>query len=378
MVRDLRTALNDVSTVDAWYARDLMTTYDSTSTDMRCPVFRWNYTDKLVAAYPTRFQIHNDQFGLFSLREVITLEIISNAEKVNAQAWGQNYKATGWHYRHDIIGLEIWSNVAKSLPSFTLLDHTNPTDEATIKQYSVKIQPTYGTVYIAMGSRMSKIFGYTPVGKTPAITDGTTGTIKRKSLNVMYSCVRQSFISPCQLTAAGTVHAPIAPRPYTHDSPVPAPSSISRTCLWSLPIILHYDITSLNYYYLPKQPIPVYSDAILDTINGDDIFVYTNVLPNITHIGNHLSPLLVQIPCPAHMFGEDRFSTPYLDLADKTRIISTKTWNIENPLFSTLSPGVNLDDMLVSVSNSYGDRLHLGVLDIQLIIREKTTDESQV
>ena len=61
-------------------------------------------------------------------------------------------------------------------------------------------------------------------------------------------------------------------------------------------------------------------------------------------------------------------AVPYGDLADKTRITVSKTWDIQNPQFSTLSPGVNLDNMLVSVSNSYGDRLHL---DIQLIIREK-------
>ena len=59
---------------------------------------------------------------------------------------------------------------------------------------------------------------------------------------------------------------------------------------------------------------------------------------------------------------------PYKDLADKTRITVTKMWEMQNPRFSTLSPGVNLDDMLVSVSNSYGDRLHLRVLDIQIII----------
>ena len=42
----------------------------------------------------------------------------------------------------------------------------------------------------------------------------------------------------------------------------------------------------------------------------------------------------------------------------------------QNPQFSTLSLGVNLDDMFVSVANSYGDRLYLGVLDMQIIIRE--------
>ena len=118
--------------------------------------------------------------------------------------------------------------------------------------------------------------------------------------------------------------------------------------------------------YIPDWPHVIYSDAILDTVGGDDILIYTNMLPNITSIGNHLSPLLVQIPCPAHMFGRSRMDIPYTDLADKTRIMTTHTWEIENPQFSTLAPGVNLDDMLVSVANLYGDKLHLGVMDILL------------
>ena len=141
--------------------------------------------------------------------------------------------------------------------------------------------------------------------------------------------------------------------------------------LWSLPKFQTYRQDFKTYYYLPDFPTYTLSDAVLDRINGDDVFVYTNVLPITKHIGNHLSPLLVQIPCPAHMLRENRMIVPYKDMADKTRITVSKTWEMQNPRFSTLFPGVNLDDMLVSVSNSYGDRLHLRVLDIQIIIQEK-------
>jgi len=54
------------------------------------------------------------------------------------------------------------------------------------------------------------------------------------------------------------------------------------------------------------------------------------------------------------------------------------TWEIKNPQFSTLSPGVNLHNMLVSMVNSYSDRLPLEILDMQIINKEKvqtrTTD----
>ena len=219
---------------------------------------------------------------------------------------------------------------------------------------------------------MSKMFGYTPVGKMRQVIEGST--IKRKSLNIIYSCVRESFITPCQLISRTATLAPIGPCPWTHDSPVPAVGEFTRTVLWSLPKLQTYQQDFKAYYYLPDIPAYILSDAVIDTINGDDIFVYTNVLPINTHIGNHLSPLLVQIPCPAHMLGENQMMIPYKDLADKTRIMVSKTWEIQNPQFSTLSPGVNLDNMLVSISNSYGDRLHLGVLDMRIIIREKTTN----
>ena len=201
--------------------------------------------------------------------------------------------------------------------------------------------------------------------------DMTTGTVKHQALNIIYDNVRESYISPCQVVFQTATLGPIAPRPYTHDSQAPALSPTTITYPWTLPKLDTYPTNSMNYYYLPDWPRVVYSDAILDTVGGDDILIYTNMLPNVTSIGNHLSPLLVQIPCPAHMFGRSRMDIPYNDLADNTRIMTTHTWEIENPKFSTLAPGVNLDDMLVSVANSYGGKLHLGVMDIQLIVREK-------
>ena len=377
MIDDLHKQLNNPATVDTWYATDFTAPYDASYNGSRCPVFRWNYADVLLAKYAERFQIHNNKFGLFSLREIVDLECISSADKANAQQWAEAYKVTGWHWRWQIVGRNDWANVAHSLPTFTLLDHINQGTEQSITKYCVKIQPKFGTVYVALGSRMSKMFGYTPVGKTQNImATGASTTVIRKSLNIIYSCVRESYITLCQITARSYALAPIAPRPWTHDSSAPAPGNSTKTLLWSLPKLQTYRQDFQTYYYLPATPAYTLSDAVLDTINGDDIFVYTNVLPITNHIGNHLSPLLVQIPCPAHMFGENRMTIPYKDLADKTRITVSKTWDIQNPQFRTLSPGVNLDDMVVSVSNSYGDRLHLGVLDIQIIIREKQTSDN--
>ena len=193
MIDDLRKELNNKSTVDAWYATDIIAPFDASyQGGHRCPVFRWNYTDVLLAKYPGRFQIHDNKFGLFSLKEIVSLECIMSADKGNAQQWAQAYKVTGWHWRWNILGKRDWYNVANSLPTFTLLDHSNQGTEQNILKYCVKIQPRFGTMYIALGSRMSKMFGYTPVGKTRQLVEaaaGGTTTIKCNSLNIIYSCV---------------------------------------------------------------------------------------------------------------------------------------------------------------------------------------------
>ena len=158
MKDDLRKQLNTTTTVDTWYATDIITTYDASYQGARCPVFRWNYTDVLLAKYAEQFKIHENKFVLFSLKEIVSLECIQSAEKANAQQWAQAFKVTGWHWRWQILGKFDWYNVANSLPTFTLLDHSNQGTEQTIVNYCVKIQPKFGTVYIALGSRMSKMF----------------------------------------------------------------------------------------------------------------------------------------------------------------------------------------------------------------------------
>jgi len=40
---------------------------------------------------------------------------------------------------------------------------------------------------------------------------------------------------------------------------------------------------------------------------------------------------------------------------DGSWTVQHRTWDVENLEFKTLLPNVNLDDMYITVSNSYGD-----------------------
>ena len=379
MNKDLRDCMTDGKTptpTDEWYWYDLMETFSAGGRGARCPVFRWNYLDLLKAKYPVKFQLYGDNYAMLSLREVLGSHTnpMSKAEEANAQKWLEAGKISGYHWRYTIVGMSDWYNVMYALPIFTLLDHTNQSTDADIRDYSLKIQPKYATVYVAVGSIMSKMMGYTPVCKTRKLVNPTTKLTERRALDVIYSNVRESYISPCQMASRTATLAPVAPRPYTHNSLVPTPGPHSIAYPWSLPKLEVYSDSSLNYYYLPNTPKAVYSNTKLNVLNADDIFIYTNVLPNVAHIANHLSPLLVQIPCPVHMFGQSRFDIPYslIGGGNNKRIMSTRTWDIKNLQYHTLNPGgVNLDDMQVSVANSYGDLICPGVLDLQLIVREK-------
>ena len=136
-----------------------------------------------------------------------------------------------------------------------------------------------------------------------------------------------------------------------------------------MPKLVSYRDDAKDYYDIPYYPKLAHSNQPLNTIGGDDILIYTNVVPNSQHIANHLSPLLIRAPCPTYMFGE--LGKWIMPEARKSLEIMSKTWSVETLQFTPLANNVNLDDMYVTVSNFYGDILYPGVLDIQLVVREK-------
>ena len=74
-------------TLNFWYNNDVMETFDPNSTKNRAPIFRWNYTDVMYAKYPDRYTSNNGKFGLFTLKEIVKVEIITKDQKSNAQRW---------------------------------------------------------------------------------------------------------------------------------------------------------------------------------------------------------------------------------------------------------------------------------------------------
>ena len=322
MNKDLRKHLTaDEKTANEWYWFDLMGTYSET-TGVVCPVFCWNYLDLLKEKYPLKFHAYGNNYAMLSLREVLGsyTNPISKTQIANAQKWADAGKVTRYH-KGLILKMSDWQDIAYALPIFTLLDHTNQSKDVEITDYSIKIQPKCATVYVAVGSIMSKMMGYTPVCKTRKLVNPITKLTQCRELDVIYSCMRESYVTPCQVASKDATTPPVAPRPYINNSIVPKPASNVINFSWSLPNLETYTADSLNYYYMPDVPKSIYSNTKLNVLNADNIFIYTNILPNVAHIADHLSPLLVQIPCPVHMFGRNRLGIPVSQIGGDKRLM---------------------------------------------------------
>ena len=363
------------SKLNLWYTNDLMETYDATSTVIRSPIFRWNYTDVMYAKYPARYTSNNGKFGLFTLKEIVTVEFISENQKVNAQKWAVSTAASGhsplvgYVSQHTVIDPHGWHrswyrDIRNGLPTLELLDDTVQKDDPLVREYSVRIKPQYTTKYIAVGAKIRKMFGYTVCGMTPPLKSATAPyPAKRGQLEIIYNNERESFITPCSLTSFTTI------RGYTRYGVITKGHDVATAGLWSLPCLDFYSDDGHEYVGLPVKPKKVYSSRCINSAGGDEILIYSNILPNATHIGDNLAPLLVRAPCPTYKFGASR-------MYDGVWTVQQRTWRIENLEYKTILPNINLDDMYVTVSNSFGDVLYTGVLELQLIIREKNSSDA--
>ena len=354
---------------------DLMTTYSSSETIKRSPFFRWNYLDTWYRDNPSEYTLYGGDYALMSPSQLVTHKPITATQFSNAQSWASNTMILGWRYRTWLVGRGDWGSVEHAQPTLELIE-TGGDSTLLNRNIRVKLTPRFSTGYLAMGNIMRTIFGFQQIKQTPQILDRNTGGVLRKSLSVVYSHVTDSYVAPCQLVAASSTSAPMAPHPWVHRTGQPVPTTgWSKTYLWYLPKLDTYSVTSSPdyYYFANKTPKPTLSTSVLNPYNCDDIFLYCNLLPNTRHIGDHLSPLLAQIPCPSHKMGLTR---DQVALSSTGGTILSKTYEIENPVFSALESGCNLDDMRISVTNSYGDLIYTGILELHLTIREKETQNN--
>ena len=352
-----------------------MSTYSSTETIKRSPFLRWNYLDTLYRDNPPAYTMYGGDYALFSIDDLVKHKPLTTSQLQNAQTWATHTMIYGWRYRTYLVRHSAWADVANAVPTLELI---NTGGDSTLlnRNIRVKLQPNFCTAYMAMGNIMRTIFGLKQIKITPQIVDRVTGTITRKSLSIVCSNITDSYICPSQLVAHSSTTLPMAPHPWVHRTGQPVPTvGWSKTCPWYLPKLSNYSVTSSPDYYYFSQRVAkaTLSTSVLNPYNCDDIFLYCNLLPNTRHIGNHLSPLLTQIPCPSYKMGLTR---DQVGLSVSGGTVLSKSYTIENPVFTTLTSGSNLDDMRLNITNSYGDTVYTGILELHITVREKDTQNN--
>ena len=133
----------------------------------------------MYANYPDRYKSNNGKFALFTLKEIVKVEIITKDQKSNAQRWATSTAVVpgkspivGYIHRSvitDPIGNERdwYANIGNGIPMFEVLDETVKVVDPDVSQYSINIFLQYTTKYIAVGAKIQKMFGYSVCGRTP-------------------------------------------------------------------------------------------------------------------------------------------------------------------------------------------------------------------
>ena len=340
------------------------------------PILRWNFCDLLFKLYPSRFTIHSNTYGLFTLEEIWKATLFSDATLANANKLLIDKKVLGFEHHINIQDRQFFKDIKNNLPTFDVIKTIGqlknvPTDK--MQPYcTIKTPPT--CMYIAMGSIMCRLSGFQRVQQTYEIN---TKTKKRSKLGIVINNLTDSFIGSCSLKKTTGPYPRMTPV-YHHDGEKGAQAK-RRQWLWKLPATNQY-IDNDDFYLWVQDPSRLWPDGHfltrtiesqnpLQFFNAGEIFIYCdNSVADTSHIGNYVSPLLEKIPAPTFAYGKTLMDTSYIDF--NTDQLSVQL-NIKNPIFKTLKERINLADARAQILNEYGEPIFGGVLTLELVLRRK-------
>ena len=350
-----------------WYKESIDSPVETVPGAMRSPFLRFNFLDRILEEFPLKFSENNNHFAVLNFQQICSISFISPTSLATAEAYATNNKINGFIKTPLIFNKDCWSSVLKSLPSITVdntLQQNNPN-----QNYCVNLKTPLSTGYVAFGSKLKKLFGMTKIAKTePIYVDNTSNVIIRPALDIVYSSIHSSFTTPCSVTKKqGTTEEIIFPKCFTDGE---AHSSTITRGLWRIPNLQTYQTDGSEYETFIQAAnnsiFNNYSDGPINITSSGEIYLYTNIVNEIYHIGNHLSPFLAAIPAPSFNFGDKTISPLQTGLGPKTESLI-----IKHPVFVTLRQGANLDNTMFFIKNNYGDKVNAGFLHLTLQIRRK-------
>ena len=244
--------------------------------------------------------------------------------------------------------------------------------------------------YFAFGSILRNICGFQKLSNTQELRDPVTNVLKRHSLSIIYDSDASSYVAPANMTKTRINYDPVGiGKRYDDDAIIPLPhfppnfvdidndQYIKKLRLWHFPRIPTIDGKGNDFLALIKTKegditydfLTIKSQYALNPCNAGDIFLFSdnNVVLG-TLIGNYLSELICQIPCPVYGFGWgnlEKDPTKTMDLETGSIILSHEPNQKE---FSLLTETM-LQDFNVNPRNAFGDLVQIPAINMEFIIK---------
>ena len=213
----------------------------------------------------------------------------------------------------------------------------------------------------------------------------------RPSLSIIYDADANSYVAPATLKKVTIKYDPNDPADNKEDKDaiiatphfpqnfvdIPTADYYKTVRLWSFPHIPIIDGKEQNFEaFLDTQAgnsaydyLTIKSQYALNPSNAGDIFLFSdNSIVSGTHIGNYLSPLICQIPCPVYGFGyanlePDQNKT--MDLKNGSPII---TYEPNQKEFMLITES-RLRDFNINPRNAFRDLVELPFIKMEFIIK---------
>ena len=308
----------------------------------------------------------------------------------------KNIGGTGlrWHstYPKDrFLGRDVaWNGTTKQqLPEFNITCTGKGVNGNYFPEMQIKIP--LSIKYLAFGSILRNICGFQKISNTKQKNASSEDPEIRPSLSIIYDADANSYVAPATLKKITIKYDPNDPADNKEDKDaiiatphfpqnfldIPIADRYKTVRLWSFPRIPMIDGKERNFEaFLDTQAgnneydyLTIKSQYALNPSNAGDIFLFSdNSIVSGTHIGNYLSPLICQIPCPVYGFGYanlDNNSTKTMDLKNGSPII---TYEPNQKEFMLITES-RLRDFNINPRNAFRDLVQLPFIKMEFIIK---------
>ena len=324
------------------------------------------------------------------LNNLLSDDEIARADRVKdiggtGMKWWTNYP------KYRFFGRDVaWNGTTKQqLPQFNITCTGKGVNGNYFPEMQIKIP--LSMKYIAFGSILRNICGFQKVSNTKEKAASHDDAEIRPSLSITYDADANSYVAPATLKKVRIKYDPHDGPDRRHDDDaiiatphfpknfidIPRNEWYKNLRLWTFPHIPMINGKEQNFEALLKTEagnnaydyLTIKSQYALNPSNAGDIFLFSdNKIVLGTHIGNYLSQLICQVPCPVYGFGYanlEVYQNKTMDLKNGSPIL---TYEPNQKEFALITES-RLRDFNINPRNAFGDLVQLPFINMEFIIK---------